>query len=89
MSSRRRVWIHRGATIVCVLLAIPGILWWKDSILFVIMLSLATQAWTSYGAAEAADDRQLSGRLDQIEALDKRIEAKLDALLEMRRTGRD
>lgn len=69
MSARRRVWIHRIATIFCVLLAIPGVLWWKNSILFVILLSLATQAWTSLSAAEAADDRAVLDRLDRIEAL--------------------
>ncbi len=70
--SRRKVWIHRTATGICVLLAVPAILWWSNSVLFVIMLSLATQAWTSWGAAEAADDRDVCGRLDRIEALLKR-----------------
>ncbi|MET0416040.1 MAG: hypothetical protein ABW022_08470 [Actinoplanes sp.] len=69
MSSRRRVCFHRAATIICVLLAIPGVLWWKNSILFVILLSLSTQAWTSWSAAEAADDRSVCDRLDRIEAL--------------------
>jgi hypothetical protein len=77
---RRRVWIHRAATVICVVLAVPGILWWKNSILFVIMLSLATQAWTSYGAAEAADDRAVTDRLAH-------VEAQLDALLEQRKAG--
>lgn len=66
---RRKVWIHRGATIVCALLAIPGVLLWSESVLFVILLSLATQAWTSWGAAEAADDRAVTDRLDRIEKL--------------------
>ncbi|GIM88882.1 hypothetical protein [Paractinoplanes toevensis] len=69
MAARRRVWIHRAATGACVLLAVPGVLWWKDSILFVILLSLATQAWTSYGAAEAADDSELRRELEQIRNL--------------------
>ena len=81
MTPRTRVWIHRTATIACVLLAVPAILWWKNSILFVILLSLATQAWTSWSAAEAADDQELGRRIDH-------LEAKLDALLEMRRHGR-
>lgn len=68
MTTRKRVWVHRGATILCLILAVPGVLWWRDSILFVILLSLATQAWTSYGAAEAADDREILDRLDRIEA---------------------
>jgi membrane protein implicated in regulation of membrane protease activity len=66
---RRRVWIHRIATAVCVLLAVPGVLWWSQSVLFVILISLATQAWTSWGASEAADDRALIERLARIEAL--------------------
>jgi len=72
MAARRRVWIHRGATAVCVLLAIPGVLWWSDSVLFVILISLATQAYTSLGSAEAAeagDDREVLERLDRIERL--------------------
>lgn len=77
MTPRRRVWVHRTATIICVLLVAPALLWWRDSVLFVILISLATQAWTSFGAAEAADDREV---LDGI----ARVEAKLDALLEHR-----
>jgi hypothetical protein len=55
--------------VLCVLLAVPGILWWRDSVLFVILISLATQAYTSLGSAEAADDREVCDRLDRIEAL--------------------
>ncbi len=69
MTSRQRVWIHRSATTICVLLAVPGILWWSESVLFVILISLTTQAYTSWSAAEAADDRELSNRLARIEAL--------------------
>jgi hypothetical protein len=69
MAARKRVLIHRGATLICVLLAIPGVLWWSQSVLFVILISLATQAWTSWGAAEAADDHAVTDRLDRIEAL--------------------
>lgn len=72
MNPRRRVWIHRAATGVCVLLAVPAVLWWRNSIMFVILLSLATQAWTSWGsaeAAEAADDQELRRRLARIEDL--------------------
>lgn len=87
MTMRRRVWIHRSATALCVLLTIPGVLWWKNSILFVILLSLATQAWTSWGAAEAADDGPVIRLLKQLIATAQRIEAKLDALLEQRRRG--
>lgn len=74
MNTRRRVWVHRAATGLCLLLAVPGVLWWSNSVLFVILISLATQAWTSWGAAEAADDGVVLDRLN-------RLEAKLDAIL--------
>jgi hypothetical protein len=69
MSPRHRVRIHRGATVICLLLAVPGVLWWSDSVLFVILISLATQAWTSWGAAEAADDTELRRELQHIRDL--------------------
>lgn len=78
MAARRRVWVHRAATGICVLLAIPGVLWWRESILFVILLSLFTQAWTSLGAAEAAEAADDTSVVEQQD----RIEAKLDALLQ-------
>ncbi len=67
--SRRKVWIHRGLALFFTLLAIPATIWWKQSILFVILLSLATQISTEIGAAEAADDQTLAERLDRIERL--------------------
>jgi hypothetical protein len=80
LTARRRVFVHRAATVICLLLAIPGVLWWSESVLFVILISLATQAWTSLGAAEAAE------AADDAEAREQqdRIEAKLDALLGQR-----
>jgi hypothetical protein len=69
VKQRKRVWVHRTATLICVLLAVPAVLWWSDSVLFVILISLATQGYASLSASEAADDRQLTERLDRIEAL--------------------
>jgi hypothetical protein len=64
-----------------VLLAIPGVIWWRDSVLFVILISLATQAWTSIGAAEAADDSELRADL-------RHIRHQLNALLEQTKARR-
>ncbi len=66
---RRKVWIHRGLAGFFLALTIPAVLWWRDSVLFVILLSLATQISTEISCAEAADDRTTSDRLDRIEAL--------------------
>ncbi len=67
--NRCGVWIHRGWAIFFALLAVPAVLWWSQSVLFVILLSLATQISTEVGAANAADDRRLHDRLDRIERL--------------------
>ncbi len=73
--SRWRVWLHRALALVCAALAYPAVRWWRDSILFVILLSLATQASTEWGAAEAADDDRLAEQLDRIERLLKERDA--------------
>ncbi len=41
--SRRKVWIHRSLAGFFAALAVPTLLWWAESVLFVIQLSLATQ----------------------------------------------
>ncbi len=51
------------------LLAIPGVLWWAESILFVIAASVYANVASELAGAEAADDRDLAERLDRIEAL--------------------
>lgn len=63
------MWLHRSLALLFTALAIPGVLWWRQSVLFVILLSLATQVSTELGSAEAADDRSLADQLDRIETL--------------------
>ena len=65
----RKVWVHRGAAILCTLLTVPAVLWWRDSVLFVILISLATQVYAALSAAEGADDTAVTERLDRIERL--------------------
>jgi membrane protein implicated in regulation of membrane protease activity len=67
--SPRKVWIHRSLAAFFTALAVPAVIWWAESVLFVILLSLATQVSASLSAAEAADDRSICDRLDRIEAL--------------------
>lgn len=50
--------------IICGILVPPALLWWKDSILFVIMISLATQIDTSLAAHEAHKARRENSRQD-------------------------
>lgn len=73
--TRRKVWFFRSAAAAWMLLAVPGVLWWPNSVLFVILMSLYANAMSSWASSEAADDRAVEARLAV-------VEAKLDALLE-------
>jgi hypothetical protein len=63
----RKVWAHRVAALTCLALTPPAVIWWRDSVLFVILISLATQIYAALSAAEAADDTAITERLDRIE----------------------
>lgn len=67
MTRTQKVWLHRGLALFFTALIWPAVTWWSQSVLFVILLSLATQISTEAGAAESADDRTLADQLDRIE----------------------
>ena len=49
-------WLSRRHLIlgwVWIVLAVPALLWWKDSVLFVILLSLYANCETSFAAHQA------------------------------------
>ncbi len=69
LDHRWRVWIHRGLAAFWVILAVPALLWWADSVLFVILVSLYANLASELAAGEAADDRAILERLDRIEQL--------------------
>lgn len=51
-------WFHRGMAGTWAILAIPTLLWWKDSILWVALMSLYANLvghWSSAQAAEAEE----------------------------------
>lgn len=66
---RRRVWFHRCSALVWVLLLVPALKFWPDSVAFVIVASVYANAKSDWAASEAADDRAVVERLDRIEAL--------------------
>jgi hypothetical protein len=60
----KRAWCHRHLLLgyMWIVLAIPALIWWKNSVLFVILLSLYANAWTSfstYHAKQAADRERM------------------------------
>ncbi len=69
------MWLHRALAGMWVLLVIPGVIWWAESILFVILVSLYANIVGEISASEAADDRELAKRLDRIERLLKERDA--------------
>lgn len=82
MSAKRPVvWFHRARAIGWILLAVPAVIWWADSILLAILLSLYANAVSDWGAAEAADDSHVLNRIVRIEQL-------LEELHTDRRDGR-
>lgn len=66
-----RVWFHRVCAIVWVFLLIPGYLWWRNAIFFVIAASIYANVKSDWAASEAADDTDV---LTAIANLDKRID---------------
>lgn len=47
---------HRLLGWLWIALAVPSVLWWKDSVLWVILLSLYVNAESSFGAHHAKTD---------------------------------
>jgi hypothetical protein len=49
-----RAWVY-------IALTIPGVIWWRESVLFVILLSLGANIDTALGAHEAHKSRRENG----------------------------
>jgi hypothetical protein len=65
----RRARVHLAVAAATVAVSPVALIWWRNSILFVIAISLATQLYAALSAVEGADDSAVTGRLDRIEAL--------------------
>jgi hypothetical protein len=55
---------HAGMTVMWVLLAVPTLLWWKESILWVAVMSLwanAASHWAAYQASRVEEKSDASG----------------------------
>lgn len=66
--------VHAAVAIGSALLAIPAVIWWRDSVLFVIGLSLFANFYAAVSALEAADDSSVLNRLDEIERLVRELQ---------------
>jgi hypothetical protein len=52
---------HAGMTMVWLVLAVPSVLWWKDSILWVIVLSVWANVASHFGAWQGARAEDAAG----------------------------
>jgi hypothetical protein len=69
----RKVLMHRIFAGVWTLLIVPAVLFWKDSVLFVILCSLYANVMSSVAASEASNDNVVMSELKRIrELLEKR-----------------
>jgi hypothetical protein len=70
VKTRRKVWFHRARACGWVLFGVLSfVMGWANSVVLVWVASVYANALTDWGAGEAADDRQVTERLDRIEAL--------------------
>ena len=81
-STRAWLGVHVGLTVAWVLLVVPTLLWWRDSILWVAFMSLWANA-ASHGAAAMA----ARGALEGERARSKRRVYREPRLLPTRRLG--
>jgi hypothetical protein len=63
-----KVWFYRARAAGWILAGAAALVWWRDSIVFVIIASIYANVSGDLGASEAADDRDICDRLDRIEA---------------------
>jgi predicted membrane-bound spermidine synthase len=66
LAMMKAVIFHRVSAVLWTLALIPALIFWKESIVFVIIASVYANVKSDWGAAEAADDHVV---LDEIVAL--------------------
>ncbi len=81
LTARQRVWFHRSRAIIWVIVgALSFPLGWANSVVLVWIASLYANVSTDAGAAEAADDRAITDRLDRMEQRQDQIAATLSRI---------
>lgn len=66
---RAKVWFHRSRAVLWALIgAVSFLLGWQNSVVLVWVASVYANVVSDWGAAEAADDRKVLQRLDQLAA---------------------
>lgn len=70
MTQKRKVWFHRLSAFAWVIIGtISFVLGWQESVVLVWIASVYANIKSDWAAAEAADHRDVTRRLDRIESL--------------------
>lgn len=70
----KTVWLHRVCAVGWTIALIPALLWWRESIVFVIIASVYANIKSDWGAAEAADDHRV---IEQLEEINRKLDQVL------------
>lgn len=64
---KRKVLFHKIRAVCWVIIAPIALIWFPDSVAFVIIVSCYANVVSDWGAAEAANDTEIIDRLDRLE----------------------
>lgn len=78
MHKSKAVWFNRACAVGWTISLVPALVWWKDSIVFVIIASVYANIKSDWGVAEAADDQNVEQKIEALEDRLIRIEAMLN-----------
>lgn len=73
----KSVLFNRVCAVMWAVAVVPAWLWWRESVLFVIVASIYANVKSDWGAAAAADDRPVLQELAEVKAELREIKALL------------
>lgn len=80
-----RVWFARLRAAIWTASIIPAVLWWHNSVLFVIVASIYANVESGIAAAEAADDSHVLKQLVKLEEQNQELRKQNEEILSILR----
>lgn len=80
----KSVLFNRVCAVVWAVALIPAYLWWAESVLFVIVASIYANVKSDWGAAAAADDREVLGEVAELRREIRSLRDLVTSLVEQR-----
>jgi hypothetical protein len=63
----RQVILGQVRAIIWAAMLVPALIWWPQSVAFVIICSVYANAESAWSSAQAADNKEITDRLDRVE----------------------